>query len=54
LEDAGPFSQIRISAPDTMRLLGGVDQQKEEGEGARGDGALLYAEPVDPPEHVVE
>jgi hypothetical protein len=37
-----------------MRLFGGVDQQKEERERARGHSTLLYAQPVDPAEHFLE
>src|SRR5687767_6341960 len=37
-----------------MSLLGGVDQQKEERERARGDGALLDGESVDFAQKIVE
>jgi hypothetical protein len=36
-----------------MRLFGGIDQQEEERERARGHGALLYAQPVDPAEQLL-
>jgi hypothetical protein len=37
-----------------MSLLGGVDQQKEECERARGHGALLDSEAVDPAKKLFE
>jgi hypothetical protein len=37
-----------------VRLLGGVDQQEEEGECARGDGALVHRELFDFREEIVE
>jgi hypothetical protein len=37
-----------------MGLLGRVDQQEEECEGASGHSALLNTQPVDPPEQVLE
>jgi hypothetical protein len=37
-----------------MRLLGGVDQEKEERERARGHGALLDRQAVDPAEKLFE
>jgi len=40
LENTAAFAEVRIPTPDAVSLLGGVDQQKEEGERARGDRAL--------------
>jgi hypothetical protein len=46
--------QIRVAAPDAVRLLGGVDQQEKEGEGAGRHGAVRDAESVDLFQQVVE
>ena len=39
--------QVCVAASDAVRLLGGVDQQKEEREGARRHSALFDGESVD-------
>jgi hypothetical protein len=54
LEDARAFAQVRIPTPNAMGLFGGIDQQKEEGEGTRGHCALLDREAVDSAEQVLE
>jgi hypothetical protein len=46
LWSAKALAEVRIATAHAVRLLGGVDQQKEKGEGARGNRALLYGEIV--------
>jgi hypothetical protein len=48
------FAEVRLAAPDAMGLLGGIDQEKEQSESARGDGALLDGEIIDFAQEIVE
>ena len=47
-------SEVRVSSPDPVRLLGGVDEQKEQRKRARRHRAVLYGEPVDLSQQLVE
>ena len=40
------FAEVSTAPPYAVRLLSGVDQQKEEREGSRGNRALLYCQSV--------
>ena len=48
------LAQVGIPSPDTVRLLGGVDQQEEEGESAGRHSALRDGESVDQPKQPLE
>jgi hypothetical protein len=48
------LAEIRVPTPDSVGLFGGVDEQKEERERARNDGALRYTERVDLTQQIVE
>ena len=48
------LSQVRVATPDTVRLLGGVNQQEEQSESARRHRTLFDGEAIDLPEQFVE
>jgi hypothetical protein len=54
LRISDPLAEVRIATPDAVRLLGGVDEEKEERKGARGHRAVLHAEAVDLSQQIVQ
>ena len=48
------LAEVRIATPDAVRLLGGVDKEKEERKGSRGHCAVLGAETIDLSQQIVQ
>jgi hypothetical protein len=48
------FAKVSVASTNAVCLLGGVDQQEEECESARGDRALLNRQTVDLAQQLIE